>query len=41
MQQSNPLMFVGKTQNSTAGPLWYETEVLASDQFAEAHDEPF
>lgn len=37
MQQSKPLLFVVKTKNSTAGPLWYETEV----QFADAHDEPF
>lgn len=39
MQQSKSLLFVGKTQNSTADPLWYEMEVLASNHFAEAHDE--
>lgn len=39
MQQTKPLLFVGKTQNSTAEPLWYEMEVPA--KFAEAHDEPF
>lgn len=39
MQQSKSLLFVGKAQNSTADPLWYEMEALASDQFAEAHDE--
>jgi len=38
MQQTKPLLFVGKTQNSTAEPLWYEMEVPA--KFAEAHDEP-